>query len=94
MTTLKDLRDYVKAINNVLCKNTKNEFIVTQAYGGYGVSLTGKKNRNGTRKKGSLGTAQHQVSNGHDTAKKTIDYLSRRYTLGYLKEDVRRYERN
>ena len=29
MTTLKDLRDYVKAINNVLCKNTKNEFIVT-----------------------------------------------------------------
>ena len=43
--TKKDLVSYVKFLNEDLCTNTKNHFVVTQAYGGYGVSLTGKKIR-------------------------------------------------
>lgn len=92
-TTKKDLVNYVNALNNVLCKKTKNYLVVTQAYDGYGVSLTGKKNINGNRKKGSLGTAQHQLSNGHGSAKSTIDKLSKDFSNGYLKEVIKRYER-
>ena len=91
--TKKDLVSYVKFLNEDLCANTKNHFVVTQAYGGYGVSLTGKKNKNGSRKKGSLGTAQHQVSNGHDSSRKTIEHLSKYYSKGYLRETVKAYER-
>ena len=88
-----NLESYVSFLNNSLCKNTKNHFVVTSAYGGYGVSLTGKKNKNGTRKKGSLGTAHVQVSNGHDTARKTIDYVSKSYSKGWLKETIKRAEK-
>lgn len=91
--TKKDLESYVSFLNKSVCKNTKNHFVVTGAYGGYGVSLTGKRNKNGTRKKGSMGTAHHQVSNGHDSARKTIDYISKSYSNGFLKEIVNRYER-
>ena len=91
--TKKDLVSYVKFLNEDLCANTKNHFVVTQAYGGYGVSLTGKKNKNGSRKKGSLGTAHHQVSNGHLSSRKTIQDLSKFYSNGYLKDTVKRYDR-
>jgi len=91
--TKKDLISYVNFLNNDLCKNTKNCFIVTSAYGGYGVSLTGKKNKNGSRKKGSLNTAHVQVSNGHDSARKTIEYISKSYSKGWLKDIVKRAEK-
>ena len=59
MATKKDLVQHVNYLNEKYCKNTKNHFVISQAYGGYSVALTGKTYKRGKRtywRKGSIGS--------------------------------------
>ena len=95
MATKRDLEQTVKFFNNKYCKNTKNELKISQAYGGYSVCLTGKKNkRTGKPLKGSIGTVCASVGyqDYHDSATKTIENLYKSDARGWIKSAVRSHE--
>lgn len=97
MATKKDLQNYVNELNNKYCKNSKNHFVIHQAYGGYTVGLTGKTYKRGNKEyyyKGSLKGALSDVGNPyHDTATKTLEGLYRADSRGWIKEKVKHYNK-
>lgn len=96
MATKKDLQDAVKYFNNKYCKNTKNHLVISQAYGGYCVGLTGKRNkRTGKPLKNSVGTGFCSVgaNDWHDTASNTIEGLYKADSRGWMKNQIRHYEK-
>ncbi len=96
MATKKDLQAEVKRLNAKYCKNTLNKLDISYAYGGYQVVLTGKRFKNNPRKwrKGSLGSACANVTYGHDTATKTLNDLYKNESKGWLRSNIRHYEKN
>jgi len=95
LATKKDLQAEVRRLNAKYCKNTKNKLDISQAYGGYQVVLTGKKHKNNPRKwrKGSLGSAQSNVTYGHDTATKTLNSLYQADSKGWLRSSIKHFEK-
>ena len=87
----------VGALNKKYCKNTKNELRVSQAYGGYEVQLTGKKDKRFKKGanylKNSLGSAIAQITYGHTSASETTNKLREYDSKGYVKDDINRFER-
>ena len=94
MATRKDLENCVDFLNKKYCKNTKNHLVISRAYGGYSVDLTGKRNkRTGRWLKGSIGSGHANIGNPyHDTASKTIQGLYNADSRGYIKSAIRHYE--
>lgn len=96
MATKKDLQKTVDYFNNKYCKNSKNHLVISQAYGGYFVYLTGKRNkRTGKPLKNSVGTATDAVGphKYHDTASKIIESLYEADSRGWIKNQVRFYDK-
>ena len=97
MATKKDLQNYVNELNVRYCLNTKNYLVISQAYGGYCVELTGKTYYKGTKKhykKGSLGSAAADIGNPyHDTATKTIEALYKADVRGWILNKIKYYEK-
>ena len=94
--TKKDLENHVSYLNNKYCKNTKNKFKLTQAYGGYGIALTGKTYKRGKKihwKKGSIGSGHVDITYGHDTARNTLNEAYRVEAKGWLKNTLKNYEK-
>lgn len=92
MATKRDLEAEVERLNKKYCKSGKNEFAINQAYGGYEVVLTGKKRKNGEPVKGSLGTGVVSITDGHDTATKTIDAIFKSESRNWLQSQVKYYK--
>ncbi len=95
MATKRDLQNAVDFYNERYCKKSKNMLVISQAYGGYSVVLTGKRNRKTHRPLvGSLGTAVANVGNAyHDTATNTLNRLYKEDSRGYLKSSIEFYDR-
>ena len=97
MVTKKDLFSRVNALNRKYCKNTKNVLRVSQAYGGYEVQLTGKKDKRYKNKnrwlKGSLGSGVACITYGHDTARNTLNKLNEYDSKGYVRSSIRHYQK-
>lgn len=96
MATKKDLQLYVDELNEKYCKNTKNHLKIYQAYGGYTVGLTGKIYKRGNKtyqRKGSLNGSVSIGNSYHDTATKTLERLYKDDSKGWIKEDIRYYEK-
>lgn len=70
--TIKDLKCEVAKLNEKYCKDTKNEFVVSQAYGGCRVELTGKCKKGGGWVEGSLGSGCSSITNGYQSARQTF----------------------
>lgn len=99
MASKKDLYDLVNKLNKKYCKNTKNELTVNEAYGGYCVGLTGKKYKRGKKifsRKGSLGSGFGNIGSQdyHDTATNTIASLYKADFRGWIKNQIRYYEKH
>lgn len=95
MATKKELYALVEHLNNKYCKNTKNHLVVSQAYGGYSVELTGKYYKRGSnyhRVKNSISGAASIGNPYHDTATNTITSLLKADSRGYIKSAIRHYE--
>ena len=96
MATKRDLQNYVNELNKKYCKNTKNELVIHQAYGGYSVELTGKTYKHGNRtywRKGSIGSGCASVGNDyHDTATNTLNALYKADSRGWVKSTIRNHE--
>ena len=89
-TTKKDLEKAVAELNKIYCKRSKNELMVSSAYGGYGVRLTGKRDKRkrfGWRK-GSLRSGQSDVTYGYQTPAKALNDLYATVRSGDLKRQV------
>jgi hypothetical protein len=97
MATKKDLQNYVDELNGRYCQNTKNYLIISQAYGGYCVVLTGKTYYRGSKKhykKGSMGSAAAYIGNPyHDTATNTLEGLYKADSRGNILYTIKCYER-
>lgn len=95
MATKKDLQNAVDFYNERYCKKTKNMLAISQAYGGYAVVLTGKRNRKtGRPLVGSIGTGHANVGNSyHDTATNTLNGLYKADSRGYLKSSIEFYDK-
>ena len=93
MATKKDLQEHVKHLNEKYCKNTKNKLVISQAYGGYSVVLTGKTYKRGKKtfyRKHSLGSAVVGVGNDwHDTATNTLNGLYKAESRGWLQSQIK-----
>lgn len=88
-TTKKDLEKAVAELNKIYCKRSKNELVVAGAYGGYGVRLTGKRDkRTKGWRKGSLRSGQSDVTYGYQTPAKALDDLYTVVRSGDLKRKV------
>lgn len=96
MATKKDLCREVARLNDKYCKNTKNHLVVGEAYGGYEVQLRGKEYKRGKktfRRKGSLSGAVSIGNQYHDTATKTLEGLCKADSRGWVKNQIRYYEK-
>lgn len=98
MATKKDLQIYVNELNGRYCKNTKNYLVISQAYGGYCVELTGKTYYRGKKlhyKKGSMGSSAADIGNPyHDTATKTLESLYKADARGWILSTIKYHEKN
>lgn len=99
MATKKDLVQHVNYLNEKYCKNTKNHFVISQAYGGYSVALTGKTYKRGNRtywKKGSIGSGHGSTGANpyHDTATNTLNSLYKAEAKGWLQSNLKHYEKH
>lgn len=93
MATKKDLQDAVKRFNSKYCKRTKNHLVISQAYGGYSVELTGKRNKRTHRLlKGAMSGSACVGNPYHDTATKTLNSLYKADSRGWLKSVVKSCE--
>lgn len=93
MATKKDLFKEIDRLNKKYCKGGKNRLVVSQAYGGYQVCLTGKKKKSGGYYKGSLNSGCASITNGHDTATNTLNSLYKSDSRGWLSSDIKYYNR-
>ena len=93
MATKKDLFNEVDRLNKKYCSKTKNKLCVSQAYGGYEVCLTGKRYKNNPKKWRGIGSGQANVTYGHDTATNTLNSLYRAESKGWLRSQIRHYEK-
>ena len=95
--TKNDLVQHVDYLNNKYCKNTKNKFRLSQAYGGYKISLTGKTYKRGNKtywKKGSIGSGEANVIGyGYDTPKETLFNAYKSEAKGWLKQSLKSWEK-
>ena len=95
--TKKDLQAHVDSLNLKYCKNTKNKFRLSQAYGGYQIVLTGKTYKRGSKlhwKKDSIGSGCADITYGHDTARNTLNEAYRLEAKGWLQSSLKHYEKN
>lgn len=83
-----DLQREVDRLNEKYCKYRKNKLVVSKAYGGFAVYLTGK-----TKDKG-LKTAVIDITDGHDTIKNTLNSLYKVESKGWLQSDIKYYDKN
>lgn len=93
MATKNDLIDEVERLNKKYCKTGKNQLVINQAYGGYEVMLTGKKSKTGRPLKNSLGTGCASITDGHDTASKTLENLFKSESRGWLESLIKFYNK-
>ena len=93
MATKKDLQEHVNHLNEKYCKNTRNKLVISQAYGGYSVVLTGKTYKRGNKtfyRKGSLRSGVVGVGNDwHDTATNTLNGLYKAESKGWLQSQIK-----
>lgn len=95
MASRADLKREVERLNKKYCKNTKNELMVSGAYGGVKVNLTGKEYKRGKKThwyKGSLGSGQADITYGYTSPKATLFKLYEADSKGWLKSSIKRYE--
>ena len=93
MATKKELFAEVERLNKKYCSKTKNKLRVSQAYGGYEVQLTGKRYKNNPKKWRGIGSGCVEITHGHNTATKTLEDLYRYDSKGYVKNNIRYYEK-
>ena len=94
--TKKDLYAAVAEYNNRFCKHTKNELMVSGAYGGYGINLTGKRDKRYKSpkwRKGSLRSGQTNITYGYDSARNVLTALHNEARSGNLKRKISYWER-
>lgn len=96
MASKKDLQQAVAFMNEKYCKGTKNEFVLSGAYGGYKVELTGKRDKRSSSKwlKGSIGSGRSDVTYGFSTPTKTLQSLYEEDAKGRLKSKVSYWEKH
>ena len=91
MATKRELEIEVERLNEKYCKRGKNEFAISYAYGGYEVVLTGKRDKKGNYKKGSLGSGVASITDGHDSATNTLNSLYKSESRNWLQSQVKYY---
>lgn len=87
-TSKNELYDEVERLNRKYCSKTKNKLQISRAYGGYKVELTGKTSKRG------LGDCVSSVTNGFLSPRETLNSLYKNESLGYLQNDLRRFEKH
>ncbi|MBR4418628.1 MAG: hypothetical protein IKT33_01335 [Clostridia bacterium] len=93
-TSKKELYDEVARLNEKYCKNTKNHLRVGSAYNGYRVELTGKTyERNGHKKWRGIGSGADSVTHGYLSPKETLGSLYRAESKGWLKSQIKHWEK-
>ena len=94
--TKKELQAVVDDYNKRYCKKTKNELVLTGAYGGYGIRLTGKKDKRCKKtvrwRKGSLRSGQTDVTYGYQSPSKVLDEFHGIVRTGGLKRKIKYWE--
>lgn len=91
--TKKDLQKQVDYLNERYFKNSVDKLVVDQAYGGYQVNLTGKRNKDGSWKKHSTGSGRKCVTYGYLTAREVsdkLDNLEYRDEFNYLRKEEKK----
>jgi len=93
MSTKKHLEWEVDRLNRKYCRDTKNQFRVQSAYGGYQVQLTGKPYANNPNRYRGMGTRVLSVTPRFTSASDTLNVLHSAEKQGILLEDIMRAER-
>lgn len=83
----------VNRLNSKYCKNTKNHLVISRAYGGYAVELTGKRNKRTHRLlKGAMSGSAGIGNQYYDTATNTLSSLYMADRRGWVKSSVKTHE--
>lgn len=88
MATKKDLEKEVSRLNRKYAKNSPNELVVHQAYGGYEVNLQGKQDKRykGFKlRRGAMSGAAGIGNQYHDNATKTLAGLKTAESRGWVR---------
>ncbi len=91
--TKKDLQKQVDYLNERYFKNSVDKLVIDQAYGGYQVGLTGKRNKDGSWKKHSTRSGRISVTYGYLAAREVsdkLDNLESRDKFNYLREEEKK----
>ena len=90
--TKKDLQDEVDRLNKKYCSKSGNELKVYGAYGGYQVSLSGKRRKDGRGYRG-IGSGCINITSGYQSARETLADLWKKDAKGYVKSNIKYYSR-
>lgn len=91
--TKKELQAQVDSLNNTMCKNTKHKYVVSGAYGGYQVQLTGKRSKDGKGWRGALRSGNTSVTSGYQSARTTLNDLNSKVVSGEAKRQLSYWEK-
>ena len=90
--TKKDLQAEVDRLNKKYCDKSKHELVVSGAYGGYMVQLTGKKRKDGKGFRG-MGSGVTDITRGYTSARKTMTDLIYADANGIVSDRVKRCDK-
>jgi len=83
--TITDLRAEVADLNDRYSKRSKKQLTISYAYGGYEVNIQFKPKYQKIH-----GTGVSQITNGHDSASKTIEGLYLADSRGWIRDAFKR----
>lgn len=94
-TNLKALRESVDNLNKQFTTKSRHEFILSGAYGGWQVCLTGKSKKvRGRWVWYGMGSGQADVTYGYCSAKEVLAQLGVLLSIkDYMKDLVKRYDK-
>lgn len=93
--TKKKLQQLVDSLNKKYCANSKNYLIIDEAYGGYQIMLTGKKDKRTKNKfiKNSLESGREFITYGHHPINTTYQYLLQQDGKGAVLNTIKYHNR-
>lgn len=86
---IKDLQKEVDRLNAKYCAKSKHRLVISRAYGGCKVDLTGKPRKDGKGYRG-MGTATSNVTRGYTSTRQTLTDLIYADASGIIKDRVKR----
>lgn len=86
--TITDLRKLVKELNEEMTTNKNVVLVVSGAYGGYQVQLTGKYEEVSKTWASRLHSGATEITNGFCSARETISRLESAYRSGKIQQKI------